>query len=316
MSVSASPKVASTTTRRYAESVICPFCGDANTTVDDTRNRGVGAVRRRRSCAACGKSFATTERVAAENMIVRKRDGRNEPFARSKIVQGINKAAWIHNKQQGSGKITPADVNAIVDRVESQLRSLEPGKPVSSIEIGTLVLRELSHGTTSMDVVCVRYAIVLYGRKTTRRSSFRGIETVIDWLRETYGRPRAAPPSTTPWRVKKRNGTVVPFEHKALAASIGYAATGHATTRETELYADRIALEVRNRLAGQGIVTTQQIAAETLQLLLRDRDALTYLRYASAAKAYSSVEDFWLELFALDPAMAAAMDESRRPDEA
>jgi len=291
---------------------MCPFCGDANTTVDDTRNRGIGAVRRRRSCAACGKSFATTERVAAENMVVRKRDGRKEPFARGKIVQGINKAAWIHNKQQGSGRITPADVNAIVDRVESRLRSLEPGKPVSSIEIGNLVVRELSHGSTGMDVVCVRYAIVLLGRKAPRRNSFRGIESMLDWLRETYGRPRSEPPPSTPWQVKKRTGTMVPFRHKALAASIVYAATGHGTVRETEQYANRIATEVRKRLEGQGIVTSQQIAAETLQLLLRDRDVLTYLRYASAVKAYSSVEDFWLELFALDPSMAAALGEPPR----
>lgn len=165
-----------------------------------------------------------------------------------------------------------------------------------------------------MDVVCVRYAIVFYGRKATRRSSFRGIESLLEWLLETYGQPRSEAPPSTPWLVKKRNGKVAPFQLNALAASIAYAAKGHGTDRDVDQFSARIAREVKTRLEGQGIVTSQQVASEALQLLLRERDALTYLRYASAVKVYSSVEDFWLELFALDASIYAGVRKQSSDD--
>lgn len=65
-------------------------------------------------------------------------------------------------------------------------------------------------------------------------------------------------------------------------------------------FAERLASEVKANLKGQAIVTSQQIAAEVLKLLIREGDMLTYLRYASAVKRYSSVQDFWIEAFGVD----------------
>ncbi|GAB3795569.1 hypothetical protein GCM10027605_01830 [Micromonospora zhanjiangensis] len=52
--------------------------------------------------------------------------------------------------------------------------------------------------------------------------------------------------------------------------------------------------QVQEALRGQALVTSQQIAAETLNVL-RSLDSLVYLRYASAVKRYRSVDDFWLD---------------------
>jgi transcriptional regulator NrdR family protein len=108
-------------------------------------------------------------------------------------------------------------------------------------------------------------------------------------------------PSATPWIVKKRDGKEARFQRAVVPRSIGLAAKGHGSDEDVWTFADRLAVEVEDDLRGQAIVTSQQVAAEVLKLLLRERGALADLRYASAVKPYGSVEDFWLEAFALDP---------------
>lgn len=278
----------------------CPFCGVAETRVKVSRSPSLGLVNRRRVCAACGRTFSTTERVTAENLTVRKRSGAAQQYVRNKIVKGINKAASIHNKHQKHDKITPADVNAIVDRVEAQLREREPNVPVSSVEIGRIVLQELYDGADGTDVVRIRYAIVFQGRKT-HRGGFRGVQGLLEWIQDVYGPPQCEPPPDTPWEVRKRDGRAEPFRLKGLAASIGIAAKGHGTDKEVYAFAERLENEAKLNLKGQAIVTSQQIAAEVLKLLIREGDILSYLRYASAVKGYTSVQDFWLEAYGVNP---------------
>jgi len=277
--------------------MLCPFCADGETQVTDTRNRKDGSVRRRRKCPECGEVFRTDELLATENLAVKKQDGSLQDYVRSKIAKGIEKAAWSYNKRSGHGKLAPSDVNAIVDRVEIHLRA-RGARVVPSVEIGRLVLQELTDGTPGTDVVRVRYAIVFQGR-TTRRGGFRGLTGLLDWMRDVYGRPRQEQPSYTPWMVKKRDGKTELFRQKALEASIGVAAKGNGHDRDVYAFAKRLAAEARINLEGQALVTTQQIAAEVLKLLIREQDALTYLRYASAVKRYESIEDFWLEAYGL-----------------
>ena len=277
--------------------MLCPFCGADETRVTDTRERGDGSVRRRRKCPTCGEAFRTDEVLATETFKVRKQDGSIEDFDRSKIAKGINKAAWSYNKQPGRGRLAPTDVNAIVDRVETQLR-IRGMRVLPSVEIGRLVLQELIDGTAGAEVVRTRYAIVFQGR-TTRRGGFRGLEGLLEWLRDVYGEPRVEAAESTPAFVRKRDGTTEAFQLKNLEASIGVAAKGNGSDAEVFRYAERLAKEVQQLLDGQTIVTSQQVAAEVLKLFLRERDALSYLRYASAVKRYDSVDDFWLDAFPL-----------------
>src|SRR5713101_3054608 len=70
--------------------VHCPFCKNPDSRVVDSRTAEEGtAIRRRRSCPGCGRRFTTQESVI---LMVAKRSGVTEPFARDKIVRGVRRA--------------------------------------------------------------------------------------------------------------------------------------------------------------------------------------------------------------------------------
>ncbi|RME19316.1 MAG: transcriptional repressor NrdR, partial [Deltaproteobacteria bacterium] len=71
----------------------CPFCGEMESRVIDSRLSKDGtAVRRRRECEACRKRYTTYERVENQVPMVVKKDGRREQFNRQKLLGGILKA--------------------------------------------------------------------------------------------------------------------------------------------------------------------------------------------------------------------------------
>ncbi|MCS6320236.1 MAG: transcriptional regulator NrdR, partial [Nitrospira sp.] len=71
----------------------CPFCDDVEDKVVDSRMAKEGEViRRRRECLSCKRRYTTYERVEETMPAVVKKDGRREPFDRSKIVSGLKKA--------------------------------------------------------------------------------------------------------------------------------------------------------------------------------------------------------------------------------
>jgi transcriptional repressor NrdR len=113
----------------------CPWCGaDDDRVVDSRPADGGSAIRRRRACSACGRRFSTYERVERAGLMVRKRDGTVEPFARDKVVSGISKATK-------NRPVTAVDVEELVDRVEERL--LRKGPEVTSQQVGIEVLQQL-----------------------------------------------------------------------------------------------------------------------------------------------------------------------------
>ena len=71
----------------------CPFCSDLQNKVIDSRlSKDHNVIRRRRECLGCGKRFTTYERIEETLPLVIKKDGRREPFDRSKIFTGMKKA--------------------------------------------------------------------------------------------------------------------------------------------------------------------------------------------------------------------------------
>ena len=71
----------------------CPFCGHEDTQVKDSRPaEDGGAIRRRRSCPACGNRFTTFERVQLRELVVIKTDGRRVPFDRDKLARSVRVA--------------------------------------------------------------------------------------------------------------------------------------------------------------------------------------------------------------------------------
>ncbi len=106
-------------------------------------------IRRRRECLGCQRRYTTYERVEEVLPLVVKKDGRREPFDRTKILQGLKKAC--EKRPVGLSVI-----EEVVDRVEKKM--LEMGEPeIPSRVIGEEVMTQL-HGVDQ--VAYVRFASV------------------------------------------------------------------------------------------------------------------------------------------------------------
>lgn len=128
----------------------CPFCGDIEDKVIDSRISVEGdTIRRRRECLKCRKRFTTYERLEEVPLMIIKKDARREPFDRKKLLAGILKAC--------EKRPVPMDkIEAMVDEVERLLQK-NYEKEVSSAHIGEFVMKQL-HDLD--EVAYVRFASV------------------------------------------------------------------------------------------------------------------------------------------------------------
>ncbi|HQY57059.1 MAG: transcriptional repressor NrdR [Nitrospira sp.] len=128
----------------------CPFCDDVEDKVVDSRMAKEGEViRRRRECLSCKRRYTTYERVEETMPAVVKKDGRREPFDRSKIVSGLKKACEKR-------PISTATIETVTDRIEKRIQDMGETEIVSTA-VGEEVMKELSQ----LDQVAyVRFASV------------------------------------------------------------------------------------------------------------------------------------------------------------
>mgnify|MGYP001161144974 FL=1 len=71
----------------------CPFCGNDESQVKDSRPTEDNAtIRRRRACPSCGARFTTFERVQLRELMVLKTDDKREVFDREKIIRSMSVA--------------------------------------------------------------------------------------------------------------------------------------------------------------------------------------------------------------------------------
>lgn len=128
----------------------CPYCGNEENKVVDSRPVQDGrAVRRRRECLGCNERFTTYEYIEAVSLTVVKSDERREPFDRQKVAHGIKLAC---NKRPVSGK----KIEAMVSEIEAQLNELSRNE-VTSKYIGELVMEKLKEVD---QIAYVRFASV------------------------------------------------------------------------------------------------------------------------------------------------------------
>ena len=114
----------------------CPFCGDDNTRVIDSRPADDNeAIRRRRQCDECGKRFTTYEKVETIPLIVIKKDKNRETYDRSKIEAGVLRAC--HKRP-----VSVNQINQLVDEVETEIFNREE-KEIPSSLIGEIVMDKL-----------------------------------------------------------------------------------------------------------------------------------------------------------------------------
>jgi len=128
----------------------CPFCGNDDTQVKDSRPaEDNSAIRRRRSCNGCGARFTTFERVQLRELTVVKKNAKKAPFERGKLEQSVNLALRKR-------PIEDNRINQLINGIVRQLESLGDAE-VQTEQIGKLVMEGLKH----MDPVAyVRYASV------------------------------------------------------------------------------------------------------------------------------------------------------------
>jgi len=128
----------------------CPFCGNDDTQVKDSRpTEDNSAIRRRRFCPACGSRFTTFERVQLRELTVIKRNGRRVPFDRDKLMRSVQIALRKR-------AVEPERIEQMVSKIVRELENLGENE-VSSETIGERImenLRELD------DVAYVRFASV------------------------------------------------------------------------------------------------------------------------------------------------------------
>ncbi|MDR2597602.1 MAG: transcriptional regulator NrdR [Treponema sp.] len=116
----------------------CPHCGTVEDKVVESRTLANGdAVRRRRECTNCGYRFTSYERIDERQFMVIKRDGRREPFERSKLERGIVRALEKRPFSQ-------MQIESLVNEIEDETAILSKGsREISSTIIGDLVLERL-----------------------------------------------------------------------------------------------------------------------------------------------------------------------------
>ena len=115
----------------------CPFCGQDNDKVVDSRAADGGrSVRRRRQCLACNRRYTTYERPEQESRLtVTKKDGSRQPYDRQKIIDGLQKACYKR-------PVSDEQIGKILEGAEEEtFRNFD--KEVPSSFIGDVVARRL-----------------------------------------------------------------------------------------------------------------------------------------------------------------------------
>lgn len=128
----------------------CPYCGEFDSRVLDSRStQDSSAIRRRRQCVSCNNRFTTMEKMEDEPVVVIKRDGRRELFDPGKLLKGLILAGQKRN-------IPLSRWEELVENLEQELRS-NYIKEVTADSIGDIMLKKLRRID---EVAYVRFASV------------------------------------------------------------------------------------------------------------------------------------------------------------
>ena len=114
----------------------CPFCGNEDTQVKDSRpTEDNSAIRRRRHCSNCGGRFTTFERIQLRELTVVKGNGSREPFDREKLMRSMSIACRKRN-------VETERLERWVNSIQRQLESSGETEIKAQV-IGQLVMEAL-----------------------------------------------------------------------------------------------------------------------------------------------------------------------------
>ena len=146
----------------------CPYCGEENTRVIESRPAEDGSSIRRRLCDKCARRFTTYEKVETIPLLVVKKDESRVPYERSKIESGVLRAC--HKRP-----ISSAQIEKLIDEVENTIFNSGETE-VKTSRIGELVMQKLK-----------RLDQVAYVRFVSVYREFKDARTFMDELEKLSG---------------------------------------------------------------------------------------------------------------------------------
>ncbi len=128
----------------------CPFCGNIDTQVKDSRISDDGeSIKRRRYCAGCDSRFTTFERIQLREIVVLKKNGEKKIFDPEKLKKSIEMAVRKR-------PVSELQVEKLVNNIVRQLE-VDGNAEIASSQIGEIVMNALE----KLDKVAfVRFASV------------------------------------------------------------------------------------------------------------------------------------------------------------
>mgnify|MGYP000032273326 CR=1 FL=1 len=144
----------------------CPFCGEVDTQVIDSRVSEDGdSIRRRRRCVSCSKRFTTYENVELRLPQVVKQNATRAEFSIEKLRTSFHRA--LHKRP-----VPTEAVDHAIDHIVKNVLSLGQ-REISSREIGEMVMQQLR-----------RLDKIAYVRFASVYRSFQDAEDFRDVLKE------------------------------------------------------------------------------------------------------------------------------------
>ena len=147
----------------------CPFCGEQESKVVDSRHSDDGlSIRRRRECMGCLRRFTTYEIVETLPIIVVKRNGSRQNFDRNKIINSMIRA---FDKRKGDVN----DLERIATEIEQTIQNnLE--REITTERLGEMVMERLKPVD---EVAYIRFASI-YHRFQDASSFMREISKYLE----------------------------------------------------------------------------------------------------------------------------------------
>ena len=116
----------------------CPYCGSLDDKVIESRTMANGEnIRRRRECISCGYRFTSYERIEEKPFMVVKKDGRRQPFDRTKLAKGIERALEKRSVATGTSE------NLVNEIEDAAIMSAKSTREISTSQLGEIVMQKL-----------------------------------------------------------------------------------------------------------------------------------------------------------------------------
>ena len=152
----------------------CPYCGKLDDKVIESRTMANGeSIRRRRECLECGYRFTSYERIEEKPFMIVKRDGRRQPFDRSKLEKGIQRALEKRS-------VATSTIENLINEIEDEaIMRGKSAREITTSELGELVLEYL-----------YKFDKVAYIRFASAYKHFESLEEFITEVKNVEGQKK------------------------------------------------------------------------------------------------------------------------------